>query len=209
MPATEFDETLADEPANETALSPEAAEELFRFFQQSPLFRWSDANNDCEDRANAVCLLLDDWKLPNRKAWVFSGDFRKKEPGNLTNLWNYHVAAAVPVREQNKVVYLVIDPATAPQPVPVDRWALQITESGKSYHFVKWGNRYIFPSGEVTKDNWYSRNRRNFNWTMQGLTGFNGVSIKGKAQLAFHKNKVQQTVKAFRKLRCEKPPFGF
>lgn len=206
-PTTVFNTDLADEIQAGIPLSVQTAQQIFDYFKASPLFRWSDANNDCEDRANAACLLLDEWGVANAKGWVFSGDFCKKEGGQLTNIWNYHVAAALPVADEGKTVYYVIDPATAEELIPVDKWALQITQSGCSYHFIKNGDVYIFPNGVVTKDNWFTRNKRNYNWTMQGLSGINGVSEKGKAQLAFKKEQVKKTEEAFKKAGAERPDF--
>lgn len=205
--STRFADDLADEINVTNALSKATAQQVFDYFKTAPLFRWQDANNDCEDRANAACLLLDAWGIANAKAWVFSGDFCKKESGQLTNLWNYHVAAAVPVKEEGKVVYYVIDPATLQEALPVDQWALQITQGGCSYHFIKQGVVYIFPNGIITKDNWFIRNKRNYNWTMQGLSGINGVSVVGKAQLAFKKEQVKKTAAAFRQLLTTPPAF--
>lgn len=202
-PTTRYDESLADTFPTIALLPQEQAEAIFSFFQQSPLFRWRDANNDCEDRANAICLLLDKWAVPNGKAWVFSGNFRKKDAGELTNLWNYHVAAALPVNGNGQTVWLVIDPATNAQLVPVESWAKKITQGGTSYHFVKQGTYYIFPAGRVEKDNWFARNRRNFNWTMQGLSGINGASVIGRAQLAFQKYRVKKTEAAFKKMMAQ------
>lgn len=206
-PATVFDTLLADECLAQKPLTIQEAQTVFDHFKNSPLFRWRDANNDCEDRANAACLLMDDWGIANCKAWVFSGDFRKADPGTLTNIWNYHVAAALPVQTESGTAYFVIDPATSPGLISIEDWALQITSSGKSYHFVKGGHYYIFPSGFVTKENWYRRNRRNYNWTMQGLSGINGVSVKGKAQLAFCKCRVKQTAEAFKRMKRNRPVF--
>lgn len=206
-PQTLFDEDLADEAQYEKAVSPQTAQAIFDYFKSSPLFRWSDANNDCEDRANAICILLADWGYTASKAWVFSGNFRQKSLGYLTNFWKYHVAAAIPVQEADAVVYYVIDPATSPQLITVAKWALQVTAVGSSYHFIKHGHYYIFPNGRVIRDNWHKRNKRNFNWTMQGLSGINGVSATGRAQLAFCKKKVAKTVVAFRRLRTQPPSF--
>ena len=205
--ATHFAADLADELTDQIALPRDVAEQIFTYFKAAPLFRWQDANNDCEDRANAACLLLDAWGVPNVKAWVFSGDFCNKGSGQLTNLWNYHVAAALPVQEGDNVLYYAIDPATSAALISVDEWALQVTQGGCSYHFIKQGVVYIFPNGIITKDNWFNRNKRNYNWTLQGLSGINGVSLKGKAQLAFRKDLPKKTGEVFRKLLNEPPAF--
>jgi len=201
LPATLFEVSLADEHDGETAVTMLAAQQIFSYFKNSVLFRWSDAHNDCEDRANALCILLDAWGIANYKAWVFSGYFMKKGFGNLTNRWNYHVAAALPVQQENEIVYYVIDPATSPELLDIENWALKNTESGSSYHFIKHSNYYIFPTGKINKHNWHKRNKRNYNWTMQGLSGINGTSSQGKAQLVFRKRVVKKTEENFKKLK--------
>ena len=206
-PSSLFHACLADEHRGETSLTMPAAQKIFNYFKNSPLFRWSDANNDCEDRANAICILLEEWGIPNYKAWVFSSYFIGKGFGSLTNRWNYHVAAALPVEQENKIAYYVIDPATSTELIEIETWALRVTESGNSFHFIKQGDYYIFPSRKIEKDNWHKRNKRNYNWTMQGLGGINGKSSKGKAQLAFHKKMVRRTEEKFKQLKNQKPPF--
>ena len=189
----------------EKVVSMHLAQQLFHYFKLSTLFQWKDGNNDCEDRANAICMLLDAWGIPNYKGWVFSGFFIKKNHGSLINCWNYHAAAALPVKQGHVVGYYIIDPATAPELQTIDSWALRITANGISYHFIKEGNVYIFPTGTIKKDNWYKRNKRNYNWTIQGLSGINGVSSKGKAQLAFNKRRVQKTEKIFTEIKNTNP----
>ena len=207
LPASLFYTPLVDEHHGETLLTMQAAQQIFTYFKNSALFRWSDANNDCEDRANAICILLDEWGIANYKAWVFSGYFMKKGFGNLRNRWNYHVAAALPVEHENKTAYYVIDPATSVELTDIETWALRVTESGNSYHFIKHGGYYIFPGRKIEKDNWHKRDKRNYNWTMQGLGGINGKSSIGKAQLAFHKTLVKETEEEFKKLKNQKPVF--
>lgn len=183
----------------------EEAVRLFTFFQQSPLFRWTDAQNDCEDRANTICMLLDSWQIPNYKAWVFSGAFLKKTTGSLLNLWNYHVAAALPVQVDNHPVIYIIDPATAQQLTILQAWAEAVTEDACSYYLVRNNDDYIFDPAKITNDNWYQRNRQNYKWTVQGLAGINGVTATGKAQLIFNKQRIANTEKAFKQLLRSKP----
>lgn len=162
-------------------------------------------NNDCEDRANAISLLLDKWEIPNYKAWVFGGTFLGKEPGSLTNNWCYHVAAALPVQQMGKVVIMVIDPATSAVLQTVESWAQQVAEWGYCYAAVRHSRYYIFPPGTIAKDNWFERCRQNYKWTIQGLAGINGVTRTGKAQLCFHKPKLAKKDKAFKHLLQHKP----
>ncbi len=203
---TLFAQKLSDELETNQAITKKQAEELFTFFKGNNIFRWKDANNDCEDRANAICILLDEWKIPNGKGWVFSGYIFNKT-GYLKNLWKYHVAALVPVCEGKKIDYYIIDPATSPGLVTIEQWATNITDNPHSYYLIKSGDTYIFNAGKIEKENWHKRNRRNYNWTMQGLGGINGVSNKGKAQLAFNKKKVPETKRLFQKLKNNKPTF--
>ncbi|MEO7800789.1 MAG: protein-glutamine glutaminase family protein [Ginsengibacter sp.] len=166
------------------------AEKIFQYFKTNELFRWQDSNNDCEDRANAIGLLLDAWHIPNAKAWVLGDRILKKGYGCLVNNWKYHVAAALPVfTEDNLLEYVMIDPATADTITPISVWAEQVTETPFSLHFYKPGCYYIFSADKIERDNWHKRDKRNLNWTMHGLSGINGVSVTGKAQLAFNKKK--------------------
>jgi hypothetical protein len=204
---TLFDNEFADPVPENHVVSLETAKEIFRFFRECPLFRWHDANNDCEDRANAACLLLDKWRIPNCKAWVFSGTFLKKQTGLLTNNWAYHVAAALPVNEEGSLRFYVIDPATLANVTTIDNWAGGITDQAFSYHFVKLGQWYIFNPASLAAPYWYERNRQNYKWTIQGLAGINGVTKTGKAQLVFNKKRVKKTETTFKQLLAQKSPF--
>lgn len=202
---TIFAGSLSDEIEKGSGISKEQAALLFAFFKNCSLFRWSDANNDCEDRANAICILLDEWNIPNYKGWVFSGYVFKKI-GYLKNMWKYHVAAAIPVTEEGKLICYIIDPATSDSLIKVEDWASNVTDNPHSYYLLKSGRVYIFPA-KIGKDKWYKRNMRNYKWTMQGVSGINGVSTKGKAQLRFNKRKVLRTITLFNDLRKSKPSF--
>ncbi len=203
---TLFDEALSDEIETGNAISKSQAEKLFNFFKECKILRWQDANNDCEDRANAICILLDYWKISTAKGWVFSGYVFKKI-GYLKNLWKYHVAVLIPALTDGQVNYYIIDPATSEKLITIADWAANVTDNPHSYHLIKKGEYYIFNDRKIKKDNWHTRNRRNYNWTMQGLSGINGISSKGKAQLAFKKNKVLKTKKAFNELKIHNPGF--
>lgn len=202
---TIFAKELSDPVSETNTVSKQKANEVFQFFRDCPLFRWQDANNDCEDRANAACLLLQKWNIATVKAWVFSGSFLKKDEGNLTNRWNYHVAAALPVHEENSLLFYVIDPATLQTLSTAEQWAEGITETAYSYHLLKHANYYIFNPEAIVKKVWYEQNRQNYKWTMQGLAGINGVTKTGKAQLVFNKKKIQETEEAFKELLQHMP----
>ncbi|HEV8084400.1 MAG TPA: protein-glutamine glutaminase family protein [Chitinophagaceae bacterium] len=202
---TLYDHILSDEIKTDKAISKLQAEKLFTYFKDHPLFRWQDANNDCEDRANAICILLDEWKIQNGKGWVFSGYVFKKI-GFLKNLWKYHVAALLPVKEGDETNYYIIDPATSGKLIIIEEWAANVTDSPHSYYLIKNGDDYIFHPRKIEKNNWYKRNKGNYNWTIQGLSGINGVSSKGKAQLAFNKKNLLKTKKKFKELLNSQNP---
>jgi len=202
---TLFAQSLSEDIRSGLGIKKQDAEQLFLFFKNCSLFRWSDANNDCEDRANAICILLDEWKIPNYKGWVFSGYVFKKT-GYLKNLWKYHVAAAIPVIEDTGTAVYILDPATTNELMEVEEWAANVTDNPHSYYFIKPGKVYIFPK-KIAKEPWYERNNRNYNWTIHGLSGINGVSSIGKAQLAFNKKKLLKTKQLFNELRKSKPSF--
>ena len=203
---TLYDQALSDVIETEKVITKEQAEKLFIFFKECTTFRWYDANNNCEARANAICILLDEWKIQNGKGWVFSGYVFKKT-GYLKNLWKYHVAALLLVQEGTTINYYIIDPATSDELITIVDWAANITDNPFSYYLIKKGDYYIFQAGKIEKDNWYKRNKRNYNWTVQGLSGINGVSSKGKAQLSFNKKKVLKTELLFKELKKLKPAF--
>ena len=207
LPNTIYNIVLSDAVPPAIFVKKEVVEKLFSFFKESPLFRWQDANNDCEDRANAICILLDEWNLPNYKGWVFSGNFLAGEEGNLINNWKYHVAAIVPVQDGNETNFYVIDPATLQQPDTILNWATGITDLPFCHYLIKLNNYYIFPHKRIQRDNWFKRNRQNYKWTIQGLSGINGVSKIGKAQICFNKSRINKTEQNFRYLRKSKPGF--
>jgi hypothetical protein len=177
---------------------------VFEYFRDNKLFHWNDIHN-CEDRAEAIAILLTEWKIPHSKAWVFSGYYLRKDWGSLRNLWNYHVAIMLPVDSGNGPIAYVIDPTHSNELISMEDWAEMITLNAFSYHFVKNSHVYIFPNGLITKHNWHQRDRQNYKWTMQGLSGINGVSTIGKAQVTFNKYQIKRTIAAFNLLKHYSP----
>ena len=201
---TLFDYTLTDAADPLKEVSKASAEELFSFFKAQPLFRWNYSHNGCEARADAVCILLQQWNIPHYKAWVFSGDYLKKHIGGLIQHWNYHVAAILPVTENGQQVFYIIDPATAGALQLMEDWAAGVTQYPHSYHFIKLPHWYLFHQKEITATNWYPRNRQNRKWMIQGLAGINGITNIGKAQLSFNKGRIKKIGIAFQKLKKQR-----
>jgi len=202
---TLFEYVLSDAASPDHTVSKQDAEKLFTYFKNNPLFKWGDTHNNCEARAEAVCLLLDAWNVPNYKGWVFSGAFLKNHIGGLKQLWNYHVAALLQVQEEDELKFYILDPATADHLQTVNDWAGNVTDYPHSYHLVKTADNYIFPAGKIFQNNWHKRNKQNRKWMLQGLAGINGLSSTGKAQLCFRKNKIRRTAAKFVGLRKENP----
>ena len=171
------------------------------------MFHWNDIHN-CEDRAEAIAILLTHWQIPHFKAWVFSGYFLNRNMGSLKNKWNYHVAVMLPTLVGTELSAMVLDPTHSATLVSVEDWANEVTLDAQSHHLVKQGHVYIFPVGPIKNENWHHRNRQNYKWTMQGLAGINGVSTKGKAAVTFNKFKIARTIKAFQVLQRNNP-FSF
>lgn len=198
---TLFDYALADKIDCSLTVSKSQAEFLMQYFLHSALFNWADNNNGCEARADAVCLLLQNWEVPHYKGWVFGGQFLKNHFGGLKQNWKYHVAALLPVKENEQVNFYMIDPATSMHLQTLDNWAAGITAYAHSYHIIKDAEWYIFSDKKITKDNWNKRNRQNRKWMIQGLAGVNSLEPIGKAALVFNKNRLKNKERQFQKLK--------
>jgi hypothetical protein len=202
---TLFDSILTDIPLITHAVPKKQAAQLFQFFKYHPLFNWKDAHNGCEGKADAVCILLDEWGIPNYKAWVFGGAYLKGHIGGLKQNWNYHVASLVPVKENGQMVYYVIDPSTSNSLQLIEDWAAGITQLPHSYYCIRQSHWYIFPTKKISIVKWHSRNKQNRKWMIQCLAGINGLSVAGKAALSFNKTRLKNIASTFEKLKQQKP----
>jgi Glutaminase len=202
---TLFEYQLSDITDSSKTVSKQQAGAIMQFFAAQPLFTWTKSNNGCEARADAVCLLLQQWDIPHYKAWVFSGKYLKNHLGGLKQNWNYHVAALLQVMEAGEIVHYIIDPATSQELQTLYNWAANITDFAHSYQLIKEPHWYIFAGNKITAYNWNSRNRQNRKWMIQGLAGINGLSAKGRAALVFNKSRIKKTAMAFEKLKQQQP----
>ena len=198
---TLFDYQLTDDIDETNTISKKQAENIMQFFATHKLFNWNDSHNGCEARAEAICVLLQTWSIASYKGWVFSGYFLKKHVGGLKKNWNYHVATVLLVKNDDKIAYYIIDPATSPELQTLYDWAAGVTDYQHSYHFIKDAGWYIFSERKITKTNWNRRNRQNQKWMVQGLAGINGLSSQGKAALVFNKRGIKNAAAAFEKLK--------
>ncbi|MDE1193269.1 MAG: protein-glutamine glutaminase family protein [Arachidicoccus sp.] len=201
-----FDAKLTDIGIPGECISEHQAEQLFIIFKKHTLFDWKYSHNGCEGRADAVCLLLDAWNIHNYKAWVFGGSYLKKDHiGELKQNWNYHVAAVVPVKNNGKIMYYVIDPATGNSLQLVEDWAASITKLPHSYYCIRQTQWYIFPEKNISTEKWHERNKQNRKWMIECLININSLTKNGKARLAFNKIKIKNTLLAFNQAKREKP----
>ncbi|MEO8174463.1 MAG: protein-glutamine glutaminase family protein [Sediminibacterium sp.] len=198
-----FDSFLSDVGFPPDTISKIQAEKLFIFFSQHPLFNWKSSNNGCEGKADAICVLLDEWKIPNYKAWVFSGFYLKKHIGQLKQNWNYHVATVLPVEENGQILYYVLDPATGSSLQLVDDWATGVTQLPHSYYAIRQSHWYIFPGKKISTEKWNTRNRQNRKWMIQCLAGINGLTASGKAKLCFTKGRLRNIAATFEKAKLK------
>jgi hypothetical protein len=203
---TLFEYQLSDITDSTKTVSKQQAQTIMQFFAAQPLFTWTKSNNGCEARADAVCVLLQQWNIPHYKAWVFSGKYLKNHLGGLKQNWNYHVAALLQVLENEEIVHYIIDPATSAGLQTLYNWAASITDFAHSYQLIKEPHWYIFAGNKITAYNWNNRNRQNRKWMIQGLAGINGLNATGKAALVFNKSRIKKTAIAFEKLK-QYPPF--
>jgi len=204
---TLFDSKLSNVGFQRYAIPKKQAEELFTFFKQHRLFNWKNANNGCEGRADAVCVLLDEWNIPNYKGWVFGGAYLKNHIGELKQNWKYHVAPVLSVVEDKHVIDYVLDPSSANSLLRIDDWAAAITLVPHSYYAIRRSEEYIFPSKDISNSRWNDRNKQNRKWMIQCLAGINSLTAPGKAALSFQKVRLKNTAAAFEKLKKQKPDF--
>lgn len=191
------------------------AKNVYTFFKTSGLFKWHDYNN-CEDRANAISILLDAWQMPNYKAWVFSGQFLTKDNGLLTNRygvrWKYHVAVCLPVKVDGQLKFITIDPSTTEDAVDVAFWANNVTDKKNSYYFLTPSNKYIWggKGKNISQHSFFDRNKTNYEYTIQGLAGFNGLNKKDRIKMktTSGRNKLMQTETSFNNMKNNKPSFN-
>jgi hypothetical protein len=193
------------EPVAESGLCRAKADFIFNAMKKHPPFDWGDSKNNCEDRANAVSMILGAWKIPNGKAWIFNGRGVDRSLNGTLNGYGYHVACAILVRTNGKLDTLVIDPLINwSQLLKINDWADSVAYTPVNPYFLTLGDRYIF--GQIGKTpKWIDRNNNNFEYTMQGLTRFNGGSRWQSVRTSPHLLKLKDTKAAFESMRANRP----
>ena len=172
------------------------ADTIFKIFTESPCFDWSDRKNNCEDRANAIALILDKWKISNGKIWLFGGKNAKygDKKGTLKG-WSYHVASCIFTSKNNKIDTLIIDPLTnSNKLLTIKEWTNLITKSPTNIYFLTRNDKYQQENISLNPKWKYSRDY--FETTIEGLTGYNNYSfwtrLKTKKYLKRNLKKVKK-----------------
>lgn len=209
--------SLEDVIPSNSCIPMNIADSIFGYFKTNSLFIWNDENN-CEDRANAICILLDRWHVPNCKGWVLSGRLLGRDNGSFKPVkilhgsstdsitWSHHITAAIPICVNNQSIFFVIDPATQAGPLAMADWANSVMCTPSGYYFLKLGNDVdVNYKQTIKKESWWTRSDLNYKYTMEGLCGYNGASHIGRKEIRRNQEKIQQTTLQFEQLA--KPSF--
>ncbi|MFK7784865.1 MAG: protein-glutamine glutaminase family protein [Crocinitomicaceae bacterium] len=172
------------------------AEKVFDIFLNSGAFDWTDRANNCEDRANAVTLILDKWSISNGKIWIFDGENAAygDKKGSLDG-WSYHVAACIFVGDEEDYDTLIIDPiSNANKLITIDEWVEATTTIPMNIYFFTKNDKYQQNRVQLNPTWKYSKDY--FDATVKGLTRYNSYSawtrLKTKKYLRRRLSKVKK-----------------
>jgi hypothetical protein len=188
--------------------------EYYTFFDTCSLFIWGDVDNNCEDRANGISMLLEAWDIPHYKIWIFNQPFLEmgssKLCGDCKNkdaCWGFHVATVIPYVENGEYKISVIDPATLDQPATDVEWAENITCSGTNYYMFTDGDKYMYSQSgkKFAKDTFWGRGKKNTKWTYEGLAGINGKDFWQAIGKPFKKKKIKWVKSELARLKSDNP----
>lgn len=138
-------------------ISISKANEIFSFLRLKSQIEFNYPQGNCDDRAHAMCLLLDSLKVPNFKIWNFAPSkitllthdlLRVKDKNNFdpdgTIAWGYHVAPAIWVANQKGGRdTIVLDPSLFERPVKYTKW-LSVQALRSSFYTFLDNEWYLF-----------------------------------------------------------------
>jgi len=143
----------------------EILENAFNYIVKCPGIDFDFAQGGCQQRAHVITMLLQKkFNIKHCKVWLFAPaalhhndmrTFNIEDRNKLTPLiyWNYHVAPAVLVKENDKENFYVIDPCLNRQrPILLDTWFKSIGNSATGRYGMYFSDKYFFNS-LYTKDN--------------------------------------------------------
>lgn len=111
------------------ALPLSEAMDVFDWLADMQDIAFNYQKNGCAARAHIMCQRLIARGMPAFKAWGFEENalLEMTGPDGRTFQWNYHVAAALPVRiSDTRGGYAVLDPSIFDGPVALRDWAATI-----------------------------------------------------------------------------------
>lgn len=188
------------EEITESGLCRKKADILFNIIKRSGAFNWNDSNNNCEDRANAVSLILDSWNIPNGKAWIFQGvTFDPSNYQGTLGGYTYHVASCILVKDGDNTEYLIIDPLMNREKLQtVQDWADKIATKAMNV-FILTSNKH-YQQTKVGPDLTWKEREDHFEDTMNGLTKYNNFSIWTKLKTVIYLLRKSRVVREYNSL---------
>jgi hypothetical protein len=128
------------------AITVSQANKLIKYFVDSSNLDFQTIYNGCQNRAMVMSLLLNKKGIKHYKIWnfdpykisIFNGqdaldvdDVLKLKTNRI--LWDFHVAIAVPVKNNNaEIDTLIFDPSFSNKPLKISEW-LSLQHSHNSY----------------------------------------------------------------------------
>lgn len=133
------------------------ASSIFDFLKHKSQIEFNYPQGNCDDRAHAMCLLLDSLKISNFKIWNFAPSkttllthdlLKVKDKNNFdpdgTIAWGYHVAPAIWVTNpKGGKDTIVLDPSLFNTPVKYSTW-LNVQGSKASLYTFLDNEWYLF-----------------------------------------------------------------
>ena len=170
-------------------------------------FDWTDTKNNCEDRANAVSLILSKWGIANAKAWVFNGKQTRYSKTGLLKGWGYHVGCCVLVKINNANDTIIIDPLTSRSALTIQQWADTISKSSTNLYFITESNKYQQDSISLNPT-WKICDTAIIKRTIEGLTRYNDFSLWQRFITKHYLTKrIEYVTREFNFLLANKPAY--
>jgi hypothetical protein len=124
-------------------LSNKSITAVFSWLQASSL-PFGYLKDCCHSRAYTMGMWLEDQKVISAKIFV-TGEFQIKSPAYGTVTWFFHVAPAV-LNEKNE--WMILDPSTEKQAVPLEAWLKTFVPPKKPYK-VYVASRFVYNDNDL------------------------------------------------------------
>lgn len=142
----------------ENSVSVLSKNEVQQIFNEVLTFNlpFDDLRNGCYARSHEIAWNLEQKGIVVEKIFIgFNLKFSHPDKPNIELEWNYHVAPAVLVRENNKLVPYMIDPTLFHKPVPLQTW-VDLFKKSPLRLIVVHRNRFTYKESNVNSppDHW-------------------------------------------------------